>query len=328
MLGQTSFVPGSQAALRVLVRDSKDAAPLAGASIQVSLRPKAGGEAVPLFNGTTDPTGSAAVSFKVPQVANSDQNLIVKTSSALGQDSVERPVTVKRDYRVLLTTDKPIYQPGQEIHLRTLALSTFDLVPAAAQSLELVIADGKGNKVFRQTVTTSAYGVASADFQLASEVNSGAYKITARLGNTSSEKTVQVEPYTLPKFQLNLKTTQSFYQPGAHARGVLNASYFFGKPVAGGEVKLEGYTFDVQRSVTFSLQGSTDAVGNYEFEFDLPAYLTGSELDKGAGRFYLQATVTDQARHTELSNLSIPVARQRPGGGCHPRRRPVPAGCG
>ena len=69
-------------------------------------------------------------------------------------------MTVSRDYRVLLTTDKPIYQPGQVIHLRALALSAFDLTPAAGQPFEVTIADGKGNKVFRQSLTTSDFGAA------------------------------------------------------------------------------------------------------------------------------------------------------------------------
>ena len=50
------------------------------------------------------------------------QVLVIETHSRLGTDRIERPVTMQRDYRVLLTTDKPIYQPGQMIHIRALAL--------------------------------------------------------------------------------------------------------------------------------------------------------------------------------------------------------------
>src|SRR5207253_577278 len=82
-----------------------------------------------------------------------------------------------------LSTDKPLYQPGQVIHLRALALGALDRRPAVSQTLDLTIADGKGNKVFRQAVQTSAYGVASADFPLAAQVNTGPYKISAALDN-------------------------------------------------------------------------------------------------------------------------------------------------
>jgi hypothetical protein len=56
------------------------------------------------------------------------------------------------------------------------------------------------------------------------------------------------------------------------------------------------------------LQGTTDAQGHFPFEFDLPDYITGGDLEKGIGRFYLQASVTDLAQQTESSSLSLPVA--------------------
>ena len=185
--------------------------------------------------------------------------------SSPGTDRIEREVTVQRDYRVLLTTDKPLYQPGQVIYIRALALSVFDLQTAAAQNLTLEVADGKGNKVFRKNLVTSEYGAAWADFQLAPEVNSGDYKISATLGNATSEKTVTVEYYVLPKFDLTLSTERSYYQPGQQVRGSLQADYFFGKPVSEGLVTLEVYTYDVQQNLYLTLQGQTNAEGYFEF---------------------------------------------------------------
>jgi len=309
ILGQNRLVPGSQAALRVIVRDTRDAAPLPDAAVHISMRPAAGGRAETLFTGVTDAHGNLDVAFTVPATADPNQTLIIETESALGSDRVERPVTLTRDYRVLISTDKPLYQPGQIIHLRALALGAFDLAPAAGQPLEFAITDGGGNRVFRQTVTTSEFGVAATDFQLASEVNTGAYKITVTLGNTTSEQTVTVEYYVLPKFAVNLSTTRPYYQPGEHVEGRLNAAYFFGKPVSEGQVTLEGYTFDFERTVVFTIQGITDDEGNFEFDFDLPTYLAGSDWERGAARFYLQATVVDQAEHAEVSNLSLPVTQ-------------------
>ncbi len=307
VFGQNRLVPGSQAALRVAVRNSSDGAPLANAEIRVSLQPASGGRAELVYTGQTNATGSADVSFTVPETAVTDYTLIVETSSPLGRDRLERTVTLARDYRILLSSDKPLYQPGQVIHLRALALSTFDLAPAIAQPLEIAIADGKGNTVFRQTLTTSDFGVAFVDFQLANEVNSGAYKITAQLGNTVSEKTVTVEQYVLPQFDIALQTEKSYYRPGEVVRGTLTAVYFFGKPVNNSQVVLEGFTFDFARQDAFTLQGQTDANGVYPFEFTLPGYIVGSDLEGGLGTFYLQASVTDQTNHTESKGVSLPV---------------------
>ncbi len=307
LLAQDRLVPGSQAAMRVLVRDTRDAAPLADATVTVSLKPADGDRTAKLFTGQTDEMGTALVQFTVPE-GESAQTLIVETDSRLGSDQIQRPVQLQRDYKILLSTDKPIYQPGQIIHLRALALSAFDQRAAVAQPLALTIADGKGNRVYRKNLTTSDFGVASADFQLAYEVNSGPYKISAEMGGVLSEKTVTVEHYQLPKFDVSLTADKAYYAPGQHVAGSLDAAYFFGKDVAGGQVTIEGFTFDFDRQDLFTLQGTTDAQGQFQFEFDLPGYIVGTDLDTGIGRFYLQARVTDQAQQTEAGSLSLPIA--------------------
>jgi hypothetical protein len=188
VLGQSHYVPGSHAALRVVVRNISDQSPIPNSLVKISMRPGEGGGATPLYEGLTDSSGMADVSFHIPDDVDPNQELIVETSSDLGQDRLERSITIDRDYKILLSTDKPLYQPGQEIHIRALSLSTFDLVPAAGKTIEFIIADGKGNKVFRENVETSDFGIAAIDFQLASEVNTGPYKITAQMGGTSRLK--------------------------------------------------------------------------------------------------------------------------------------------
>ena len=311
VLGQSRYVPGSQAALRVLVRQVGGGKPIPGAAVTVSIAPAGGGRPVPLFQGATDASGAADVTFAVPAGLDPAQILIVETSSAQGGDRLEQAVTLDRDFKILLTTDKPIYQPGQVIHLRALALSAFDRVPASGDAIEFIIADGKGNKVFRKTIESSAYGVAAEDFQLANEVNTGDYKITARMGNTSSEKTVRVEHYVLPKFEVSWQTDRSFYLPGERVQGSISAAYFYGKTIEGGAVKITGFTFDFDRQDIFSLEGTTDADGTFAFDFSLPDYIAGTDLEGGAGRFYLEAAVTDLAAHTESSSFSLPVSQSR-----------------
>jgi 5-hydroxyisourate hydrolase-like protein (transthyretin family) len=236
--------------------------------------------------------------------------LIVETRSSLGRDQLERSVTVERSYKVLLTTDKPLYQPGQVIRVRALALDAFTLRPAAEQQVEFVIADPKGNKVFRRTEVTSANGIAAVDFQLANEVNAGAYKIAATVGDTASEKTVTVKHYVLPKFKVAATTDKTYYRPGDTVTGLVAANYFFGKPVQEGQVAVDGYTYDVALQQVVAVQGRTDAAGNYEFAFDLPDYLVGSALESGVASFIVEVAVTDQADHTERINLALPVAEQ------------------
>jgi 5-hydroxyisourate hydrolase-like protein (transthyretin family)/archaellum component FlaF (FlaF/FlaG flagellin family) len=309
VVGQTRFAPDSEGSVRVVVQDFGRGKPIAGASVKVSLKP-AQGQAISLYEGETDATGSVPVSFHVPADAPSEATLVVETRSSAGRDVVEQPVTVEREYRLLLTSDKPLYQPGQVIHMRALALSTFDLTPARGATINFLVEDPRGNKVFRQSVTASDFGIAAADFTLADLVNQGNYKLSVSIGDTTSEKTVEVRPYVLPKFGVNVSTDRSFYLPGQRVEGIVQADYFFGKPVADSEVRVVGSVWDVERTVVVDLQGRTDENGTYEFSLDLPAYFAGSGLDSGQAQFALEVTVIDQTDHPEQTSTVLPVAAQ------------------
>jgi len=310
VLGQTTFAPGSLASVRVLVRDFASALPIPNAAIRVAMAPKDGGEAThTLYEAQADQHGTAEVSFHVPADVSGEQTLIVETSSRVGKDSVAKVVTVERSYKILLSTDKPLYQPGQTIHLRALALSSLDMTPARDQAVSFLVEDPKGNKVFRQTVTSSQYGIAAVDFELASEVNTGRYKLSAALGDTTSEKTVTVKPYVLPKFKVTVGTTKTFYLPGERVSGYVQADYFFGKPTSEARVEIHGYVYDVKREEVVDVRGQTDERGYFAFEFDLPEYFVGGGLEEGQAEFGLEVAVTDQARHTEQTSKILPIAQ-------------------
>ncbi len=309
ILGASRLIPGAPGVLHVQVQRHDDGRPVAGAQVRVSLRPREGGRTQVLYKGQTDAEGRAIATFTVPDVENPSQQIVVETRSDLGHDTLAQPVTVQRSYKVLLTTDKPIYQPGQQILVRALALDAFNRTPVAAGEIELIIADAKGNKVFRQRDTTDEWGVASWAFQLADEVNHGDYKITATLGDTSSEKTVAVKPYVLPKFKVTAGTDEAFYRPGQRVTGQVEAAYFFGKPVEGGQVQLAGWVYDVERRQVLDLKGQTDLQGRFAFEFDLPDYFVGA-AESNVADLILEVAVTDGAAHTEQVSIRIPVAQQ------------------
>jgi anti-sigma factor RsiW len=312
LLGQASFAPGSLAAVRVLVRQMPEGTPVPQAEVTLSLAPEGrSDEAVELFVGRTDDSGTLPVSFRVPDDLDEGRyTLIVETRSDVGSDRLEQAITLRRSYRLLLTTDKPLYQPGQVIHMRVLALTRVDRQPAAGQPIEFTVEDPKENTLLRQQVVASVYGLAALDFALSSEASHGPYRLSATLGDTTSERVVTVGDYVLPKFGLQIETDRSYYLPGDRVEGHVQAGYFFGKPVSGGQVELRGVVYDVERSEEVFLHGKTDDEGRFAFAFDLPAYFAGGTLESGVAHFGLEVSVTDQAEHTEETSCLLPVSDQ------------------
>ena len=110
-----------------------------------------------------------------------------------GQKAVEA-------FDVLVSTDKPVYQPGQTIHMRTLALLKTSLKAAADQEIRVQLVDPKGTIISNKTIETSDYGVASLDFPLDSQIASGDYTLQAETSFGVYTRVVEVKPYTLPRF--------------------------------------------------------------------------------------------------------------------------------
>src|SRR5262249_6706589 len=137
LAGSTKLFAGSRASFRCGVhgvRSVLEAVPLPGSRVVAVLEPKKG-RPVEVFRGKTDKDGMVDVAFRVPDLEAGTYTLKVTTTSAAGEETVTRDVQVLRGARVLLTTDKPVYQPGQTIHLRALALRQPDLAPVANRDL-------------------------------------------------------------------------------------------------------------------------------------------------------------------------------------------------
>lgn len=311
MLGATDYLaPESKGSLLVQVHAPYSSERLPDARVRVTLNAPTG-EVQQLFSGKTDENGLVHVHFAVPTtVSDPNQVLtVVADTTNYGQLQTSREVYVGRVYNVLLSTDKPVYQPGQVIHLRTLALDTTALKAAEEQPLVLTVADPAGNKLMRKTLTTSAFGIASTDFQLDSQAVSGDYVLTAEVGPVTSSRTVEVKPYTLPRFAINFQSAKAFYLPGDLITGTVDAQYFFGKPVAGGQVIIKGFVTDVERVQLLELTGTTDDAGFYSYEFQTPDSFVG-QLENNTAQIDLEITVIDTANHSEQVDESITIAEK------------------
>jgi hypothetical protein len=274
----------------VVVRDALRQRPLEGARVRATIG-SAKTEAV------SGPDGSAEISLPAPE--DSTGVLKISVDSSAGSDSLERRIAVDRPVRLRLSTDKPVYQPSQTIHLRTLTLDKFAGRPFDGE-VALEIEDPAGNRVFKRALRSSAFGIAAADFALADEVNLGIYRIRAAAGGAVFEQAVDVKRYALPKFRIDLKPDRSFYEPGAAICADLEARDPSGQLVAGADVRVElaawtGLKFEpIERLTT-----RTDGAGKASVATRLPERFLSVEAPHGDARIRLEAIVTDGAGHAE-----------------------------
>jgi hypothetical protein len=319
ILGQTEYLAGSDAAIRVLVSDAGNGdAALTGTIRAELLIPQQ--RARLLFSGRLNQHGTVAAQFHFPAALEGKYDIRFIADTPIGSTEYTQPVEIKDPALIMLTTEKPIYQPGQTIHVRALALDRASHRADADRNLTFEVEDSRGNKVFKKSTATDRFGVASAEFALADEVNLGTYHLRALMGDASApantaEVALNVERYVLPKFKVALEFTEKDnkprrdYRPGDHVTGTVRANYFFGKPVDHAEtaIKISGVDVDVFDAA--SATGKTDKDGAYHFDLVLPGYFAGRNFSQGAARALVEATVKDSAGHSETRGEPITVSQ-------------------
>jgi hypothetical protein len=295
ILGQDEFIRGTPINYRIIVRNQRNNAPV-DARVRIIMKTKETEKLV--FNGNTSRDGSCETDF-IADEGLDEADLHFEVTSALGRDSYDARISILSGNITYLLTDKPVYQPGQTIHIRSLSLRRPGLRSVTDAKIVFEIEDSKGNKVYKKEMATDDFGVGYVRFVLADEVNLGDYTVRAILGQDKVEKTVNVKRYVLPKFKVEVKTDREYYTPGEQIEGDITVEYFFGKPVAEGRVRITTYKFDIGFQQESVIEGRTDKEGHYHFTYRLPGYFVGQPLEQGDAFVRLDVEVIDAANHSE-----------------------------
>ncbi|HVG29645.1 MAG TPA: MG2 domain-containing protein [Pyrinomonadaceae bacterium] len=240
--------------------------------------------------GETDSEGYVSLDFQLPP-AIPDDEIDLEITGRLGDfvQSAYDDIDLDRRVRVLVSTDKPLYQPGQTVHLRALVVTNADRALSAAAG-KLEIEDPEGTTVFDAALKTSRFGVASAEWKLADNTRLGDYSIKFELDDSdydgaAGRASVKISRYELPNFSVAAKPDRDYYLRGQSAEVEVRADYLFGQPVRRGHVRVVRET---ERRWDYRGQKyETEEGERYEGELD------------GAGRFV--ARVDLSKAHEELA---------------------------
>ena len=291
--GPNNVTQGKAVSYRVRAEDAITRAPAAMASVSLDIVGKDGSKVTSL-TGQTSATGEAFFPLTLTQTG--DFQVSAGTLQNGIAPGVQDAVSVSAlGPKIFLTSDKPIYQPGQTLHLRSLALTAPDDKPLASAPVLFEVADGKGNEVFKQSVNSDAYGIAATTFTLGTLVNTGTFTLRATSTTAVTQKTVSVSTYALPKFDVAVATDKPWYRAGDAVVGTIDARYFFGKTLSGGGVVIQASSLDVGQTPFQNVMGTLDAAGHFQFNLSLPSRLAGTPLGQGNATVSLHIAVTDTA---------------------------------
>ena len=103
-------------------------------------------------SGITDAAGYALVSLNIPAKLSGDEGELKVVARHGGYvKETSNDIELNDNARIMVTTDKPIYQPGQPLHVRALVFNSANHAAANAEAT-LKITDPENTNVFQTSV--------------------------------------------------------------------------------------------------------------------------------------------------------------------------------
>ncbi|MGB9776311.1 MAG: Ig-like domain-containing protein [Anaerolineae bacterium] len=224
-----------------------------------------------------------------------------------------------RPYRIHVYTDRPIYRPGQPVYFRGVVRAEDDArytLPPAGETVSVTVRDDQGKEIYQETLPLSDLGTFHGQFTLAREAGLGYYFLEVNYRKQTDGVGFQVAMYRRPEFQVTVTPDKDQVLAGDKINVTVQATYFFGGPVAGAKVRWTLMTQDTwfrpdvpgwwdwtdtsrwdwwgpqevpgYGRVVADGTGTTDDQGR--FVFTVPADIGDALLSQ---QFTLEATVTD-----------------------------------
>jgi hypothetical protein len=167
-----------------------------------------------------------------------------------------------RDYRVHVTTDRPLYRAGQTVHFRGIVREEDDVDYSIPEQGEVLVQvySVEGDEVYRQDLALDAYGAFQGQLTLDEGAALGEYQIRTEIGDRGYGTTFTVAAYRPPEFEVVVTPEEEELASGQRAEAHVQVSYFFGGVVADAEV--------VWRLLTEPYRFEPQQFGRYDFTDD------------------------------------------------------------
>ncbi|MBI3267801.1 MAG: A-macroglobulin complement component [Planctomycetes bacterium] len=198
-----------------------------------------------------------------------------------------------------LSTDKPMYRPGETLYARGVLLDAFTNAPAGEGTYCLLqVKSPKGDVVATGNLPVQQ-GAAAFSWPIPRELSGGEYTLAATLpwnGYPPAEMKFDVRAYRVPRLRTDLQFLRKGYGPGDEVVATLTAKRAEGGLPAGAVVTAVAR---VDGAEVFRGATTLDALGGCTVSFKLPA-----SIENGDGSL---ALVIQDGGVTETAAKTLPI---------------------
>jgi hypothetical protein len=298
----------------VQVVNGENGAPLPGVTVK-SYTDRNGSVEV-LQETTTDSEGRAVFEsvsgFRYPRTVVALEGDDVSVCSPRFYGDYHR--SPSGDVTAHIYTDRSIYRPGQDVHFKVVLIGYTgegnEYRTLEQMDVPVWLKDPNGERVKTLKLTTDEFGTASGSFNIPFGRVLGNYYV--RTGYRGSAARIKVEEYKRPTFEVELEDISEEVRLGDDVLVQGKATYYFGQPVAGGNVRYKvtvepefrsWYLWrygSIPRYDSHVASGATELMPDGTFQIPFAAS-AGSRLPDAqtfSHRFFVQVEVTDEGGET------------------------------
>lgn len=182
--------------------------------------------------------GQRTARVAIPDVPDGDYLLRAKIRTPIEDGTIDLPLPLYAPARIHVITDRPLYQPGQTVKFRALALRSRDLAPLDGRPGQWLVRDPSGEIVLEEKAPAGDWGVAEGSFPVDEGATAGSWSVSWISGAAQASASFVVEPFQLPRFRLETRASRNFYRPGDTPRLSGTVRYSSGAPVAGAAIEV------------------------------------------------------------------------------------------
>jgi len=221
----------------------------------------------------------------------SDSTVITGTSS---YDKFQYGSTAMQSQKIYMYTDRPIYKPLDEVNIKGLYRLGYDANYEIIKDSKMPfkIYNSKGEEIFNQDLDVNDFGTFNTKIILDEKSPLGTYRMDAK----GSSAFFDVEEYVPAPFKVDVISDKEEYVSKDTMNLNIDASYYFGAPLEGGEVEYELASQDYY----------FDRYQDEYFNFGMPWYYCYWDCSYG-NKFILRSKASlDQAGKAKISyNLDL-----------------------
>ncbi len=171
---------------------------------------------------------------------------VISGSGYDSNDKFQYGSVASQSQKIYIYTDRPIYKPGQEVNIKGIYRIGYDgaYEILKGEKVTLQIFNSRGESVQKEELEINDFGTFNTKIIIDTKAPLGNYRIDVK----GSSAYFEVEEYAPAPFKVDTATDKEEYVSGDTLNMNIDASYYFGAPLQGGEVEYniasQDYYFD------------------------------------------------------------------------------------